>query len=117
MRKKTLVIQIAVVALVATLVAVPLVSADNGTDSTALRDAVTFAGVRAHQQAFQGFADANGGTRVAGTAGYDASAAYVHDSLEQAGYNVSYQQFDFDFFQELTPAELEQTAPGAVTYT
>jgi Zn-dependent M28 family amino/carboxypeptidase len=117
MRKKTLVIQIAIAALVATLVGVPLVSADNGTDSTALRDAVTVAGVRTHQQAFQDIANANGGTRVAGAAGHDASAEYVFDLLDAAGYSVSYQEFPFDFFQELTPATLEQTAPGAVSYT
>ncbi len=96
---------------------VPTAFADNGTDSTALRNAVTVAGIRAHQAAFQAIATANGNTRVAGTAGHDLSANYVRNQLLAAGYAVSYQPFTFPFFQELTPAELEQTLPDAVTYT
>jgi Zn-dependent M28 family amino/carboxypeptidase len=96
---------------------VPTALADNGTDSTALRNAVTLGGVRAHQQEFQDIADANGDTRVAGTAGHDLSAEYVFNLLDGAGYNVSYQPFDFAFFEELTPSQLEQTAPGAEVYT
>ena len=38
-----------------------------------LLECVTLEGVRAHQAAFQAIADANGGTRAAGTDGYDAS--------------------------------------------
>ena len=45
--------------------------------STGLRKAVTLAGVREHQAALQGIADLNGGTRVSGTAGFNASADYV----------------------------------------
>ena len=96
---------------------VPTVLADNGTDSSALREAVTLDGVRAHQAALQTVANNNGGTRVAGTAGHDLSAAYVRDQMLAAGYNVSYQPFTFPFFQELTPATLAQTAPGSVSYT
>jgi len=96
---------------------VPTVLADNGTDSSTLRDAVTLGGVRAHQQAFQAIANANGGTRVAGSSGYDLSAEYVFDLLDVAGYNVSYQPFTFAFFQELSPSTLEQTAPSSETYT
>ena len=36
-------------------------------DSSALRDAVTVAAIRAHQKALQEIADANGGTRVSGS--------------------------------------------------
>ena len=77
---------------------------------------MTVANIRAHQQEFQNIADANDGTRVAGTAGHDQSAEYVFNVLDAAGYNVSYQEFPFDFFQELTPATLEQTAPNQVVY-
>ncbi len=116
MRKKTLVSLISVVGLIVMLIGIPLASADNGTDSSALRAAVTVAGIRAHQQEFQDIATANGSTRVAGAAGHDQSAEYVFDLLDAAGYNVSYQPFTFPFFQELTPAILEQTAPGTVSY-
>jgi Zn-dependent M28 family amino/carboxypeptidase len=86
-------------------------------DTSALRDAVIVQGVRAHQQEFQDIATANGGTRVAGSSGYDDSADYVAELLDEAGYIVTRQEFAFDFFEELTPAELEQTAPGSETYT
>jgi Zn-dependent M28 family amino/carboxypeptidase len=96
---------------------VPTVLADSGTDSTALRDAVTLAAIRAHQKEFQKIANANGGTRVASSAGYDKSADYVEGKLKKAGYTVTRQSFPFPFFQELSPSTLEQTAPNAVTYT
>ncbi|GGJ92369.1 hypothetical protein GCM10010123_22750 [Pilimelia anulata] len=44
--------------------------------------------VKAHLQAFQGFADQNGGTRRSGRPGYVASQNYVADKLKAAGYNV-----------------------------
>ncbi len=46
-----------------------------------LLDCVTLDGVREHQAAFQAIADANGGTRVSGSPGYDESAEYVMDRL------------------------------------
>lgn len=82
-----------------------------------LLECVTLNGVRAHQAAFQAIADANGGIRASGTPGYDASADYVINQLTSYGYNVTTQEFQFDYFQELSLAEFEQTAPGAVTYT
>jgi hypothetical protein len=42
-----------------------------------LMECITLAGVREHQAALQSIADANGGTRAAGTSGYDASVDYV----------------------------------------
>ncbi len=85
-------------------------------DTSALRDAVTVAGVRAYQQAFQIFADTTGGTREASTLGYQASADYVHDQALAAGYNVTFQEFDYPFFEELEPAELKQIAPTLTIY-
>ena len=96
---------------------VPVTLADDISDTKGFRKAVTLTGIREHQAAFQSFADANNGTRRAGTPGYDASAQYVYDRMAAAGYNVSYQEFSFNFFQELTPAVLEQVAPGSVSYT
>ena len=104
-------------AIAAALVGVPLVTAAVNVDSSALRTAVTLAGIREHQFALTNIAAANGGTRVGGSSGHEASAAYVKGRLEAAGYTVTEQSFDFPYFQELTPATLEQTAPGAVSYT
>ena len=86
------------------------------TDSTNLRNAVTVAGIRAHQQTLQDIADANGGTRASGTPGFDASAEYVAGVLTAAGYAVSQQEFEFPFFRELAPAEFRQVSPDAIEY-
>lgn len=80
------------------------------------RKAVKLEGVREHQAALQSFADANDGTRASGLPGYDDSAQYVYDRMTAAGYDVSFQDFSFDFFDEISPPELGQTAPGSVAY-
>ncbi|MFJ3171199.1 M28 family metallopeptidase [Streptomyces roseus] len=59
-----------------------------------LVEEVTARGAYRHLAKFQQIADANGGNRAAGTPGHAASAAYVHDTLKKAGYEVSYQDFD-----------------------
>jgi Zn-dependent M28 family amino/carboxypeptidase len=87
-----------------------------GVNSSALRNAVTVAGVRGHQAALQAIADANGGTRASGTPGFGASAAYVKSKLEAAGYSVSVLPFDFPFFEEHSPAELAQVSPNPTVY-
>ncbi len=90
--------------------------ADNGTDTSDLRDGVTLEGIRAHQEAFQDIADDNGGTRQAGTSGHVESAAYVAGLLTNAGYVVSFQEFSYDSFVENGPAVLEQISPDSVAY-
>ena len=75
-----------------------------------LLECVTAEGVNEHITAFQAIADANDGDRAAGTSGYDASAAYVADRLEEAGYEVDLHGFDFTF---LPPETLQQTAPSS----
>jgi Zn-dependent M28 family amino/carboxypeptidase len=97
-------------------VSVPFAGDDNGPDSSALRAAVTIDGVRVHQAAFQTFADANGGTREASSPGYYASVDYVADMMSGAGYDVTVQEFQFPFFQELEPAVLEQVSPTPTVY-
>ncbi len=57
-----------------------------------------------HLEAFQAIADANGGTRASGTPGYDASADYVAGLLEDAGFVVERQVFDFSLFTENSSA-------------
>src|SRR5215204_2847718 len=81
------------------------------TDTTALRNAVTVDGIMKHESAFQDIANSNGGTRVSGTPGYDASAAYVKEQLKAAGYNVTVQEFTYPFFQERTDTTFSRTAP------
>jgi aminopeptidase Y len=79
-----------------------------------LLECVTLAGVREHQAALQAIADANNGTRVSGSPGYDASAAYAIEVFERAGYQVTQQNFQFQTFISLAPPILEQVAPPPV---
>lgn len=92
----------------------------NRTNTTyqTLLECVTLEGVRAHQAAFQAIADANGGTRAAGTPGYDASVDYVVEKLEEAGLSVDTHQFDFRVtrpIMQLTPAPATTHPSGGIT--
>ena len=116
MRKLTSIIQITVMSMLAMFVSVSLVSSAVKVDTAALREAVTVDGVRDHQDVFQSIANANGGMRASGTLGYDESAAYVADLMEDAGYDVTIQPFTFPFFEEQEPAVLEQIAPTPTIY-
>src|SRR5262249_33971424 len=72
------------------------------------------AGAFRHLRALQDIATANGGNRAAGTPGYDRSADYVSEQLAKAGYQVRFEEFEFPFFQERSPAVLVvNTADGA----
>jgi Zn-dependent M28 family amino/carboxypeptidase len=107
----------AAVILTAILAAVPMATTAVGTDTTALRNAVTVNGIMKHQRAFQAIADANGGIRASGTPGYDASAEYVANKLRAAGYNVTLQPFNFAFYEETGPSVFERVSPDPYTYT
>jgi Zn-dependent M28 family amino/carboxypeptidase len=98
----------------------PPTGCENRTNNTydKLLGCVTLEGVREHQAALQAIADANGGTRAAGTSGYDASVDYVVDTLEAAGWSVDIHLFDFTVAQpirQLTPAPPVTHATGGVT--
>ena len=71
-----------------------------------LLECVTVEGARDHQQALQQIADANGGTRVSGSPGYDQSVAYAEQVFEDAGLVVTRQAFQFQTFVSLSPAIL-----------
>ena len=83
---------------------------NNNTVSNLL-ECVTLDGVREHQATFQQIADDNNGTRASGTPGFDASADYVVETMEAAGWNVSVQDFTFQTFENLSPAVLQRVAP------
>ncbi|MFC5662692.1 M28 family metallopeptidase [Kitasatospora misakiensis] len=53
-------------------------------------------------EAFQRFADRNGGNRVAGARGHERSAQYVYEQARRAGLKVSKQEFEYTFFQALS---------------
>lgn len=68
----------------------------------------------AHLDALQAVADANDGTRVVGYGGYEASADYVAEQLEGAGYAVTWQEFSFPIYADLSEPILET---GDTTWT
>jgi Zn-dependent M28 family amino/carboxypeptidase len=92
------------------------VAAVDEVNTKKLRQNVTVNGILQHERQFQRIANMNGGTRASGTAGYDASVAYVKDRMKKAGYKVSEQTFDFPFFQETAAPELERVSPDPETF-
>jgi len=106
----------ALLAAVSTLIAAPVAISAPSTDSSALREAVTTGGIMEHLEAFQTIADENDGVRASGTSGYDASVDYVVSQLDPSYFDIEVQEFQFDVFRELAPAELEQISPTATVY-
>ena len=88
---------------------------ENRTNATvqALLACVNASGAVEHLEALQAIADANGGTRAAGTQGYADSVDYVVDTLEAAGWKVSIDEFDYTY---VGPSTLRQLTPVAATY-
>jgi hypothetical protein len=81
-----------------------------------LQRAVTVPGIRQHLNALQRIADANGGTRAAGTPGNVATVNYLKQRLQRAGYRVTVQNFDIPFYEELGPGTFAETAPTPKTF-
>jgi Zn-dependent M28 family amino/carboxypeptidase len=65
-----------------------------------LLECVTVQGIREHLATLQRIADANGGTRSAGTPGFDRSVDYAVRILMNAGYDVTVQPFDFLYTED-----------------
>ena len=108
----------AVAALASSLmVAGPAQAVPNANTSSKLTKAVTVEGVLEHLRALEEIGDENGGYRASGTAGYDLSVEYVVQRLLAAGYTPEIQEFEFPFYQEVSPAHLERVSPTATTYT
>jgi len=100
----------------ATLAGLPLAAQAADVDTSALVRAVTADGIMTHLDALQRIANKHGGTRVAGSAGYQASVDYVAKKLGAAGYDVTVQPFSIDLFEELGKPRLAQLAPDRTTY-
>jgi Zn-dependent M28 family amino/carboxypeptidase len=58
-------------------------------------------GARRHLKIFQAIADVSDDNRAAGTQGHDLSAWYVGTLLRSAGYDVTYQEFEFTYVETL----------------
>ncbi len=69
-----------------------------------------------HLEAWQEIADRNNGNRASGTTGYDQSVDYVVEQLRRKGYEITRQEFDFPFFQELSDPAFERVDPAPTVY-
>ena len=103
-------------ALTLTTFSVPPASGQPNPDSSQLRAAVTPEGVFRHLESLNKIAADHGGERASGTPGYQASVDYAVGLLKDAGYRISIQPFDFAFFDELSPSELERVSPDPKTF-
>src|SRR6476469_6334302 len=70
----------------------------------------------AHMVKFQQIADANPGadghpSRQSGEPGYKASADYVADVMRAAGYNVTLQEYKFDYFSFVGTPLMREDSP------
>lgn len=74
--------------------------------------AIAAAAIGSHLEALQAIADANGGVRTAGTAGYEASVRYVAEQLRGLGYAVETPEFEMATFAEATGASIAVGAGG-----
>jgi Zn-dependent M28 family amino/carboxypeptidase len=81
--------------------AVPVSAATNF--AAALRQRVTTDAMMAHLQKLQDIANANNGTRAAGTPGYDASVQYVVDALRAKDFDVQTPEFSTRVFHAEDP--------------
>ena len=59
---------------------------------------VSIDAMMAHLQKLQDIADANGGTRVTGSPGFDESVKFVADTLRDNGFDVTTPEFEMDVF-------------------
>ena len=92
------------------------VAAPPDVDSTRLEQLVTVQGITEHQQALQNIADLNGGNRYTRNPGYLASAEYVLETLEKAGYDARYEMFNMPVWHETAAPVLQQVSPTSKSY-
>ena len=114
MRKSSITLSLTLV--LALLLSLQPATAGVRVNTNRLRTAVTAEGVFGHLEQFQAIADANDDNRASGASGYDASADYVAELLDDAGYSVRRQSFSFPFFQVLSPTEFQRVSPTAENY-
>ena len=86
-------------------------AAPNNNNVEKLTRAVTVAGIHEHLDALQAIADANGGNRFAGLPGHIASSEYVAERARAAGYDVHFQNFDYEAAEDLSVLTKISPAP------
>ncbi len=69
---------------------------------------VSEAGLNQHILSLMAIASEHNNNRAIGTSGYEASVTYVANYLEEAGYDVTFQEFPYETYEFLGDPELEQ---------
>ena len=113
---KQLTLIVAIAAALAAAAVIPLGQGAVGSDSEALRAALTVGGIQTHLEALQEAADTGGGNRDEHSAGFQNTVDYVVETLESYGYTPAIQPFSFDAYVVDAPPLLEQLSPNAKTY-
>jgi Zn-dependent M28 family amino/carboxypeptidase len=85
-------------------------------NSKPYRQKVTVANMLTHEHALQAIADANHGTRVAGSPGNDQTVDYIASTMNKTGWTVRKQPFEFPFFQELSDPTFQRVSPDPATF-
>ena len=85
----------------------PAPIASQAAAEVASRAAIDAERIGADLDALQAIADANDGVRTVGTPGYDASVAYVADTLADLGFRVEQPEVPYTGFHELPGATFE----------
>lgn len=80
------------------------------------RKAITVAGIRTHQTAFQTIADNNGGVRSSIGASHDATIQYIRGQVAAAGYGASVQPFSFGYAGDVALPTFARVSPAPSTY-
>src|SRR3954470_1436467 len=75
-----------------------------------LANAVTVSGIMRHERALANIAERNGGTRASGTPGFNRSRDYIVGQLQNTGWTVNVQPFEFPYYEPLAPSTFERTA-------
>lgn len=85
--------------------------------ATTLHDAIDPGAIVDDLRRLEAITLANGGTRAAGTDGYDQAASFVAEALRGLGYEVSLDELRAPLFSETGPGALEIASPRGPTFT
>ena len=86
-------------------------------DCSAIVEYVTRESLLVHLEALDTIAAENGGTRVAGSPGWEASIDYVETSMGDYGYVTTRQAATYPYFEETTDPVMEMISPSSHAYT
>jgi len=81
-----------------------------------LESSMTLEPLIIHLSNLQDIAARNSGNREAGTSGYEASAAYIENTLKDKGFIVSRQPVSFRYYRETEEPEFQLISPESKLY-